>query len=403
MNEGLLDWLNSVTAPGWRWYVKILSGNDTLLTKAHQAGPYVPKSIIFDLFPSIAHSSELNPRRSFHTIIDSHGVETDATAIWYNNKLIEQGTRDEARITGWGGRSSPLLDPESTGSLCVFAFHKSNGECDACRVWLCCSVEEEEAVTDTVGPIEPGQGIYFDAGTFQKEPVPPPPKDSPCRLTAETLPKEWNYRFPEATEIVARAVANLPSVRSLSPDARLLPRRDCEFELFLSIEELLVLPRIREGFATVEIFVDFANSVTNRRKSRSGRSLELQTKAIFEEEKLPHSHGQTTEGRKRPDFLFPSVEAYHDPGFPAEKLQMLGVKTTCKDRWRQVINEADRIGQKYLLTLQRGVSPDQFEEMKTEGVILVVPQGLHSSYVDSVRAELVSLSDFISSTRAKCA
>jgi hypothetical protein len=32
---------------------------------------------------------------------------------------------------------------------------------------------------------------------------------------------------------------------------------------------------------------------------------------------------------------------------------MLGVKTTCSDRWRQVLAEADRIQLKHLLTLHR--------------------------------------------------
>jgi hypothetical protein len=82
---------------------------------------------------------------------------------------------------------------------------------------------------------------------------------------------------------------------------------------------------------------------------------------------------------------------------------MLGVKTTCKDRWRQVINEADRIPHKYLLTLQEGVSPTQFAEMSAEGVSLVVPTSLHGSYHHSIRPRLLSLESFITATRAKCA
>ncbi len=43
---------------------------------------------------------------------------------------------------------------------------------------------------------------------------------------------------------------------------------------------------------------------------------------------------------------------------------MLAVKTTCKDRWRQILNEAQRIKPKHLLTLQEGVSHRQFDEMQ---------------------------------------
>lgn len=52
--------------------------------------------------------------------------------------------------------------------------------------------------------------------------------------------------------------------------------------------------------------------------------------------------------------------------FPANKLVFLGAKTTCKDRWRQVLNEADRIETKYLFTLQQGISKNQLREMKHE-------------------------------------
>lgn len=58
---------------------------------------------------------------------------------------------------------------------------------------------------------------------------------------------------------------------------------------------------------------------------------------------------------------------------------MLAVKTTCKDRWRQVLNEADKINNIHLFTLQEGVSLTQFREMQSAGVKLVVPLPLHKN------------------------
>ena len=78
---------------------------------------------------------------------------------------------------------------------------------------------------------------------------------------------------------------------------------------------------------------------------------------------------------------------------------MLTAKTTCKDRWRQVLNEANRIPQKHLLTLQEGVSEGQFREMHEAGVQLVVPLGLHDSYPESVRPHLITLESFIGDVR----
>ena len=78
---------------------------------------------------------------------------------------------------------------------------------------------------------------------------------------------------------------------------------------------------------------------------------------------------------------------------------MLAVKTTCKDRWRQILNEAERIGTKHLLTLQEGISANQFKEMQVENVQLVVPAPVISSYSDAIRPHLQTLESFIGDIR----
>ena len=59
-------------------------------------------------------------------------------------------------------------------------------------------------------------------------------------------------------------------------------------------------------------FVRVANVVLNRRKSRAGKSLEHHLSAIFDGNGIEYSSQAVTEGNKKPDFLFPSQEAYHD-------------------------------------------------------------------------------------------
>jgi len=61
--------------------------------------------------------------------------------------------------------------------------------------------------------------------------------------------------------------------------------------------------------------------------------------------------------------------------------------------------EADRIRTKHLLTLQEGVSENQFWEMRESGVRLVVPEDLHHVYPGSVRPLLLSLESFIGNIR----
>jgi len=77
---------------------------------------------------------------------------------------------------------------------------------------------------------------------------------------------------------------------------------------------------------------------------------------IFREHDIIYTRGGITEGRLKPDFIFPGITHYHDMAFPENVLTMLAAKTTCKDRWRQIRNEAKRIPVKHLLTLEPGIS-----------------------------------------------
>lgn len=94
-------------------------------------------------------------------------------------------------------------------------------------------------------------------------------------------------------------------------------------------------------------------------------------------------------------------KSYHDMTFPTERLISLAAKTTCKDRWRQVINEADRLRDrpKYLCTLQQGISPAQMDEMQSENVILVVPRQYITSYPADRQDRIWTLSKFVSYVR----
>jgi hypothetical protein len=74
---------------------------------------------------------------------------------------------------------------------------------------------------------------------------------------------------------------------------------------------------------------------------------------------------------------------------------MLGVKSTCKDRWRQVLSEADLIREKHLLTLETAISQHQTDEMCSKGLRLVLPQRLHGSYTTSQGAWLLDITQFL--------
>ena len=393
-----VTWMEALSESRTLWYAKRLSGNDTLANGAHQAGPYIPREVLFSVLPALDRRDLHNPDTQLVLRIDSHGHrDRTVRAIWYNNRF-HGGTRNEARVTGFGGGRSPLLDPDSTGAIAVFAF-VSNPRATAaeCHVWVCRSETEEDLFEQRLGPLEPGRWTVWSAGAWPRVSLTPAPAAS-CRLALDDIPKAWLSSFPTGAEIVAKAVEMRPEPDQ-SVDVRLLRRRDCEYEIFLSVEEAIEMPRIRQGFENIDQFVSRAQSILQRRKARAGRSLELQAKEVFVEEGLREnedfSHGVESEPGRRPDFLFPSQACYRDSAFPVERLRMLAVKTTCRDRWRQILNEARRIDEKHLLTVQEGLSETQFREMKESGVKLVVPARLWSKYPPTIRRELLSLEAFI--------
>jgi hypothetical protein len=397
----LLAWMQSVSKPEWLWDVKFISANDTYAKpNVHQGGPYVSKDLLTAAFGvlSARAQKEENPDLRLPAAIDSHDWSGEVRLVWYNSKVLENRAngRDEARLTGWGGRESPLLEPNATGTLAAFAYRLREGrDAEVCRIWLCRDADESDTVLDRVGDVEPGRGLLFrPAGGLALEHA-----RGPCSLAASDVPKEWIAEFPTGEQILSWVLRERP-LRALDADDRLLKRRDCEYDLFLSIESLHVLPRVRKGFHSVDDFVDFASGVLNRRKSRSGRSLELHTRFILDEETVTYTHAPRTEGKRKPDLIFPDIRRYRDSTWPDAKLRMLALKTTCKDRWRQVLNEAARIRTKHLMTLQEGVSADQHKEMEEEGVVLVVPKKLMRFFPDEVKPKLLTLEGFIAEARS---
>ncbi|XSG74214.1 type II restriction endonuclease [Herpetosiphon llansteffanensis] len=394
----LIDWITSIDINNAVLYIKRLSANDTLASNAHQAGPYIQKDILFHIFPELNQRDQENPRINFNLYIPSHASEREVTAIWYNNKF-RGGTRNEARITNFGGKSSVLLDPESTGALTIFYFDLSLQTPD-CYVWVCRNELEEDIIEERFGIIEPGKPYIYSPK--QNQSFFDPPKKVSCWLEPTEIPKNWLSKFPSTQEIFDLVLQRC-SKTGLNPDELLIKRRECEFEMFRSLELAIELPIIHTGFQDMESFLNKAQTILQRRKARSGKSLELHVRQILTDEGLSEgkdfSYQPESETNKRPDFIFPSEACYKDNTFDARNLRMLAVKTSCKDRWRQIINEADRIPVKHLFTLQEGVSENQLNEMQSAGVRLVVPKSIIKKYPSNLQTRIQDFESFIGDLR----
>lgn len=203
--------------------------------------------------------------------------------------------------------------------------------------------------------------------------------------------------FPKTREFSTFARETLRDVApGDDPDEALVAWMEREELLFRTLERHLISDRLTQGFDNdVDAFISFSLSVQNRRKSRAGCALENHLEYLFAALGIRHSRTAVTEGKAKPDFLFPGHAEYHDPAWPSARLTMLGVKSSCKDRWRQILAEADRIPEKHLLTLEPGISRNQTDEMRAKGVRLVLPRGIHGSYQPDQQAWLMDVAGFI--------
>ncbi|MDE0147264.1 MAG: type II restriction endonuclease [Rhodospirillaceae bacterium] len=225
----------------------------------------------------------------------------------------------------------------------------------------------------------------------------------------DTIIERFGLAFPKTVEFSDLARLTLPEARAEDdPDMALVAWLSHEEALFRRLERRIVATRLDEGFkddsgaTDVDGFIRFSLSVQNRRKSRMGQSLEHHLEAVFRAYEIAYVRGAVTENNQRPDFLFPSEEAYRAaPEVGYACLTMLGAKSSCKDRWRQVLAEATKIPRKHLLTLEPGISEPQTSQMANSDLQLVVPQSIQETYTNNQRAWLWNVNDFIQDVRAR--
>lgn len=362
-------------------YCKFLSANDTGATGGHQSGILISKSAKNMLFSQDLTAENILKRTVEITWQDD--FTTYSCFTYYSSK-------NELRITQFG-RGFPYLHPEQTGAL--FVLTKQNG--DHYSGYFLETEKDIEYFLDSFGI-----GITETNQMINCAQLNPHTKED---LAIRDFISSLTVDFPSSEEMSAAARSIYDSVYDhieyihTNPDRKLIDWSGMEYTLFRALEQARYGTHISKGFSSVDDFITLANKVLNRRKSRAGKSLEHHLSAIFDANNIGYTPQATTEGNKKPDFLFPSQDAYHDGSYPVEKLISLAAKTTCKDRWRQVINEADRLRNrpKFLCTLQQGISPAQMDEMQAENVILVVPRPYISAYPRDRQSRIWTLAHFV--------
>ncbi len=363
-------------------FCKFLSANDSGETGGHQSGILISKSAKSMLFTELEmrenHILKKNGRIKWND-----DYTTTCTFTWYESK-------NELRITGFGRGMSPLR-PELTGAL--FVMIKETPE--DFQGFIFNTDDDIREFLDSFGltPAETNRPIELK----QVNPELREKNAIDAFIASLTVDFPTSFEMSQAARLIQYDVYLNRQMVVTDPDNMLLRWTDEEYTLFRAIEHTRYGGIVAKGFNTVDDFVVMANKVLNRRKSRAGKSLEHHLSAIFDENRIEYTAQAITEGNKKPDFLFPSLEAYHDMTFSIDKLCVLAAKTTCKDRWRQVLNEANRLRDKnkYLCTMQQGISSAQMDEMQAEKVILVVPKPYIKTYPKDKQNRIWTVGQFV--------
>jgi hypothetical protein len=384
-------WLQDSLQLERRVVMKRLSANDTGATGSHQVGPYIPNRLAFLIAPDL-DSDRPDPRREVDFRLASHSQRADARLIYYNSRRRGAGTRNECRLTRFGGSASAVQDPANTGSILIVSFEPSGRRAAA---WLTTTLEEEQLLEGQLGPVYPGGLLYLGPDESGRSTLLDlAPAVSRCNPTLESLPRAWAGSFPTPMALVAEAARLIP-LGSRSVDAVLVDRYDCAYAMFRLVEEALWLPHVTQGFPSIESFLGTAQAVLQRRKARAGRNLEEHLATLFRERGVQFTAQALTEPNIRPDFVFPSIERYRDAPSAAPDLDVLASKSTLRDRWPSVVREAAKVPVKHLFTMDDGVSESQFDEIVRSNIRLVVPERTVTKYPPSVRPRLWTLRAFI--------
>lgn len=395
--------------------VKRLSGTE--VDPAVSNGHEFQGTRVLQTFLGMPVAKEVIPTR-YIWLTDEEAPETlESTATWYDSRANQPTRSAEPRLV-YTAEAEPIVYRARDGDtlfVCLtrdrrllILICRSGSDIERQLLWLFGLLPPEKGFAQGEFEGEAGGQLSFAARQILDEIG--VEVDVADDQWLDLLTKRFGRSFPATAVFSAFAREHAGKVDLHGdPDQALMDWIETEEAMFYAFERHLISERIAAGFiggdgaVEVDSFVSFSLSVQNRRKSRAGYSLENHLVAMFTGHELAFDRGAKTEGNKKPDFLFPGGAAYHDPRFDPSRLTLLGSKSSCKDRWRQVLSEGVRVPGKHLVTLEPGISTNQTNEMIGEGLQLVVPRPIQASYLAEQKDWLLSLKDFLDLAKARAA
>lgn len=383
--------------------IKKLARNDCSWAddpKKHQYGSYMPKEIrSSDFFPKLQNTNPAKP----------HIYEVQINTIWPATAEVKQSNLkhysnkgSELHFTGVPKEMFSGLAPASL--LLGGLLRRPLGET---HYWFITidSLSDEAAQLESAFDL----GADFHYGLFDPGSIFSTALDNSDLLiqeigeaiksgTLKAFIKAASH-FPQPSTLAAEAQKAflLKHGRdSLNPyeihnpgDAVMEISRDIEYSLYRRLElrrraaeaigiitkgDADIVSAVVKGYPELNaIFL----SASQTRKSRAGRSFEHHVARLLRDGQVLFQE-QAVTGGSRPDFVMPNVIVLKQTVRTYDDALVLSLKTTLRERWKQVPMEKLNCAL-FLATVDDRVSSDAIESMCELGVHLLVPESLKKS------------------------
>lgn len=385
--------------------IKKLARNDCAWAdgaeNGHQNGPYIPREIReASFFPPLISSNPEKPHifgARFHTLWPATGEIRSSALKHYSNKGPEthftRVPRDEFKNltpASWllGGR---LRQPEGDVTHWFVAIDSASEEAelletafelaadfhaglfDPLRASGSPTSDVERMIEELAMAVKNGTLLSFIASVAEL-----PAPGVFARNAQAVFLKETGHEQLDPYEIACPG------------DAIMRISRDIEFALYKraelrrrSAEAVRVLMEsgsdlvtsVVRGFPALDaIFL----SASQQRKNRAGLSFEYHVAAMLRGGRVRHEEQKVTGGR-RPDFILPSVaELEKRDARPFDAAMVLSLKTTLRERWKQVKLEKFNSAL-FLATVDDRIPSAAIDDMRANDIHLVVPESLQQS------------------------
>ena len=195
----------------------------------------------------------------------------------------------------------------------------------------------------------------------------------------------------------------------VEPDKALMSWMEKEEYFYRAMEHHLILEDLdklskeisNNNPNTPELYISGAMHYIQVRKSRAGNSFQNHIEALLKAHQIRYSVQKRTENGKIPDFIMPSIDLYWDDTFPTDRLTMLAAKRTCKERWAQILEEALRMKERHLITMEPAITTNTIDAMCSKRIQLVIPESIRTTYKDNDLNRIWNVATFLEYVKGK--